>query len=86
MREARGGGGLTALTAAEAFDVVRLCPELASILLAHRSSTLDTLLCGACTYIPNEFVLKSNTHASVSQVVHAPSTRRTVRPFSLRRE
>ena len=85
-REAQGGGGLTALAAAEAFDVVRLCPELAPILFVHSPATLHTLLRGACTYQTNSYYSNTAHTHGITRLVHAPSTRRTVRPFSLRRE
>lgn len=49
MRKGRHGGELTALAAAEAFDVVRLWPELASFRLVHCAATLHALLRGACS-------------------------------------
>ena len=82
----KGGGRLTALAAAEAFDVVRLCPELAPIFFVHSPATLHTLLRGACTYQTNSYYSNTAHTHGITRLVHAPSTRRTVRPFSLRRE
>ena len=49
--------------------MVRLCPELASILFLHSPATLHTLLRGACRYQTNSYYSNTTrTHEITSQV------------------